>query len=271
FLSRVGATMSLSRASGNRKISIPLTPLAKADTVTAWKIRNLALARITRAHSKKWTNGSAPRRVVAPTSAACGWPGGFVCGCCGVTGEPWVMARGIFRCKACHGNTPLTAGTAMRATRGGRQIGSTRRPNRGTLRVLPAPSRTSLARRQCVSLSPAPPHGVVGVPKKNQISCRQVDSETRDPCCDCRRCQAFPMSSSLVPYRGKSRLQHSYITVKAAVEIMGKKPHAPHLRHQFGARSPLPYSHFSASQIAFNMLSNARFAAVTQSLYSLAL
>jgi hypothetical protein len=199
------------------------------------------------------------------------WPGGFVCGCCGVTGEPWVMARGIFRCKACHGNTPLTAGTAMRATRGGRQIGSTRRPNRGNLRVLPAPSRTSLARRQCVSLSPAPPHGVVGVPKKNQISCRQVDSETRDPCCDCRRCQAFPMSSSLVPYRGKSRLQHSYITVKAAVEIMGKKPHAPHLRHQFGARSPLPYSHFSASQIAFNMLSNARFAAVTQSLYSLAL
>jgi hypothetical protein len=56
------------------------------------------------------------------------WPGGFVCGCCGVTREPWVMARGIFRCKACHGNTPLTAGTAMRATRGGRQIGSTRRP-----------------------------------------------------------------------------------------------------------------------------------------------
>src|ERR1019366_2135756 len=60
FLSRVGATMSLSRASGNRKICIPLTPLAKADTVAAWKIRNLALARITRAHSKKRTNGSAP-------------------------------------------------------------------------------------------------------------------------------------------------------------------------------------------------------------------
>ena len=45
------------------------------------------------------------------------WPGGFVCGCCGVTGEPWVMARGIFRCKACHGNTPLTAGTVFQDTR----------------------------------------------------------------------------------------------------------------------------------------------------------
>src|ERR1035437_6020511 len=45
------------------------------------------------------------------------WPGGFVCGCCGVTGEPWVMARGIFRCKACHGNTPLTAGTVPQDTR----------------------------------------------------------------------------------------------------------------------------------------------------------
>ncbi|MGO9674472.1 MAG: transposase, partial [Methylocella sp.] len=29
------------------------------------------------------------------------WPGGFVCGCCGVIGEPWVMARGVFRCESC--------------------------------------------------------------------------------------------------------------------------------------------------------------------------
>jgi transposase-like protein len=45
------------------------------------------------------------------------WPDGFVCGCCGVIGEPWVMARGVFRCKACHGNTSLTAGTVFQDTR----------------------------------------------------------------------------------------------------------------------------------------------------------
>jgi transposase-like protein len=45
------------------------------------------------------------------------WPDGFVCGCCGVIGEPWVMARGGFRCKACHGNTSLTAGTVFQGTR----------------------------------------------------------------------------------------------------------------------------------------------------------
>ena len=45
------------------------------------------------------------------------WPDGFVCGCCGVIGDPWVMARGVFRCKACHGNTSLTAGTVFQDTR----------------------------------------------------------------------------------------------------------------------------------------------------------
>src|ERR1019366_8326052 len=45
------------------------------------------------------------------------WPDGFVCGCCGVIGEPWIMARGVFRCKACHGNTSLTAGTVFQDTR----------------------------------------------------------------------------------------------------------------------------------------------------------
>ena len=45
------------------------------------------------------------------------WPDGFVCGCCGVIGEPWIMARGVFRCKACHGNTSLTAGTVLQDTR----------------------------------------------------------------------------------------------------------------------------------------------------------
>ena len=45
------------------------------------------------------------------------WPGGFVCGRCGVVGEPLVMARGVFRCKACHGNTSLTAGTVFQDTR----------------------------------------------------------------------------------------------------------------------------------------------------------
>ena len=45
------------------------------------------------------------------------WPDGFICGCCGVIGAPWIMARGVFQCKACHGNTSLTAGTVFQDTR----------------------------------------------------------------------------------------------------------------------------------------------------------
>lgn len=45
------------------------------------------------------------------------WPNGFVCERCGVAGEPWVTARGVFRCKACDGSTSLTAGTVFQDTR----------------------------------------------------------------------------------------------------------------------------------------------------------
>jgi len=45
------------------------------------------------------------------------WPDGFVCGSCGVVGEPWVMARGVLRCSVCHVNTSLTAGTVFQDTR----------------------------------------------------------------------------------------------------------------------------------------------------------
>ena len=45
------------------------------------------------------------------------WPDGFVCGRCGVVGEPWVTARGVFRCKACDMGTSLTAGTVFQDTR----------------------------------------------------------------------------------------------------------------------------------------------------------
>jgi len=45
------------------------------------------------------------------------WPGGFVCGRCGIVGGPWVTARGVFRCKACDGSTSLTAGTVFQDTR----------------------------------------------------------------------------------------------------------------------------------------------------------
>ena len=44
------------------------------------------------------------------------WPDGFVCERCGVVGEPWVTARGVFRCKACAGSTSLTAGTVFQDT-----------------------------------------------------------------------------------------------------------------------------------------------------------
>ena len=45
------------------------------------------------------------------------WPDGFVCGRCGIVEEPWVTARGVFRCKACDGSTSLTAGTVFQDTR----------------------------------------------------------------------------------------------------------------------------------------------------------
>lgn len=45
------------------------------------------------------------------------WPNGFVCPHCGVCGEPWVTARGWLRCRACRGETSLTAGTIFEGTR----------------------------------------------------------------------------------------------------------------------------------------------------------
>jgi transposase-like protein len=45
------------------------------------------------------------------------WPNGFVCPHCGVGGEPWAMAGGWLRCRACRGETSLTAGTIFEGTR----------------------------------------------------------------------------------------------------------------------------------------------------------
>lgn len=45
------------------------------------------------------------------------WPDGFVCRRCGVVGEPWVTARGVLHCRACGGETSLTAGTIFEGTR----------------------------------------------------------------------------------------------------------------------------------------------------------
>lgn len=45
------------------------------------------------------------------------WPDGFVCRHCGAIGEPWVMKRGVFRCRAYDGESSLTAGTVFQDTR----------------------------------------------------------------------------------------------------------------------------------------------------------
>ena len=45
------------------------------------------------------------------------WPNGFVCRRCEATGEPWSTARGVFQCRACKGETSLTAGTIFQDTR----------------------------------------------------------------------------------------------------------------------------------------------------------
>ena len=45
------------------------------------------------------------------------WPGGFCCPHCGVVGEPWEMAGGWLRCRACRRETSVTAGTIFEGTR----------------------------------------------------------------------------------------------------------------------------------------------------------
>ena len=45
------------------------------------------------------------------------WPNGFVCPHCGAVEEPWAMARGRLRCRACRGETSLTSGTIFEGTR----------------------------------------------------------------------------------------------------------------------------------------------------------
>ncbi len=44
------------------------------------------------------------------------WPNGFVCRHCGAAEEPWTMARGQLRCRACRGETSLTSGTLFEGT-----------------------------------------------------------------------------------------------------------------------------------------------------------
>src|SRR5271167_948860 len=45
------------------------------------------------------------------------WPQGFTCPHCGEAGEPWLMAGGWLRCRACRKQTSLTAGTIFEGTR----------------------------------------------------------------------------------------------------------------------------------------------------------
>ena len=45
------------------------------------------------------------------------WPTGFVCPHCGAAEEPWTMAGGWLRCRACRHKTSLTAGTIFEGTR----------------------------------------------------------------------------------------------------------------------------------------------------------
>ena len=45
------------------------------------------------------------------------WPQGFQCPHCGVPGEPWMTARGVLHCRACQGQTSVTAGTVFEGTR----------------------------------------------------------------------------------------------------------------------------------------------------------
>lgn len=45
------------------------------------------------------------------------WPRGFACPHCQAAGEPWEMAGGWLRCRACRKETSLTAGTIFEGTR----------------------------------------------------------------------------------------------------------------------------------------------------------
>lgn len=59
-----------------------------------------------------------------PDEAACvryleriRWREGFVCPKCSDRGEPWRMKRGLLLCRACRGQTSVTAGTIFEGTR----------------------------------------------------------------------------------------------------------------------------------------------------------
>jgi transposase-like protein len=41
------------------------------------------------------------------------WSEGFICPRCGVLGEPWRLAKGVLKCRACRRKTTVTAGTAF--------------------------------------------------------------------------------------------------------------------------------------------------------------
>ena len=45
------------------------------------------------------------------------WPTGFCCPHCGGVGEPWAMAGGWLRCRACRRETSMTAATMFEGTR----------------------------------------------------------------------------------------------------------------------------------------------------------
>ena len=72
---------------------------------------------ITRARSRRWTRGSAPSSGCRGYLRRLRWPEGFVCRRCGALGEPWVTARRVLHCRACAGETSLTAGTIFEGTR----------------------------------------------------------------------------------------------------------------------------------------------------------
>ncbi len=45
------------------------------------------------------------------------WPDGFVCPRCGTQSKAWTTSRGLWHCRACQGQTSVTAGTVFDGTR----------------------------------------------------------------------------------------------------------------------------------------------------------